>query len=318
MQNSALKREESPIFPIETAFIEANGLSFEVDICGTGEKLALFLHGFPESKFSWRAQLPLLAELGYTAWAPNLRGYGKSSRPLGVKAYGMDHLTADVAGLIDAARARGVTGPVTLIGHDWGGAVGWTVALEHIRPLERFIVMNLPHPALFFKGLRTWAQLKRSWYFFFFQLPWLPEKLLTLRRAQLVARVFHHMAVSKDRFPDKVLEEYRKNALIPGAMTAMINYYRATFSSRHNSTDYARSPVLDTPTLMIWGEEDTALGKELTYGTSELVSDFTIRYLPQVSHWVQQEAPEAVNAIIKAWIEGEPVPQAGLRGQLLL
>ncbi len=132
---------------IETAFIEANGLSFEVDMCGSGEKLALLLHGFPESKFSWRAQLPLLAELGYTAWAPNLRGYGNSSRPLGIPAYAMENLTADVSGLIDAARSRGITGPVTLIAHDWGGAIGWAYVLSQPRPVERFIVMNLPHPA---------------------------------------------------------------------------------------------------------------------------------------------------------------------------
>lgn len=171
---------------IETGFIEANGLSFEVDMCGNGDKLALFLHGFPESKFSWRAQLPLLAELGYTAWAPNLRGYGKSSRPLGIANYTMPLLLADVGGLVDAARARGITGPVTLIAHDWGGAIGWAFALGQVRPLERFIVMNLPHPTLFLKGLRTWAQFKKSWYVFFFQLPWLPEKLFTMRKAQLV------------------------------------------------------------------------------------------------------------------------------------
>lgn len=303
--------------PIETAIIEANGLAFEVDTCGKGEKLALFLHGFPECKFSWRAQLPLLASLGYTAWAPNLRGYGRSSRPVGVENYRMEHLLADVAGLIDAARARGVTGPVTLIAHDWGGAIGWAFALEKIRPLERFIVMNLPHPTLFLKGLRTWAQFKRSWYVFFFQLPWLPEKLFTMRRAEVVANAFRGMAVSKERFPDEVLEEYRQNALLPGAMTAMINYYRAAFRNRSGQTDFSDPEILDTPTLMLWGEEDAALGKELTYGTEALVSDFTIRYLPQVSHWVQQEAPEAVNAMIRAWIEGREVPQAGPRGALL-
>lgn len=291
-------------------------MRFEVDMCGEGEKLALFLHGFPESKFSWRAQLPLLAELGYTAWAPNLRGYGATSRPEGIAAYSMTNLLADVAGLIDAARARGVTGPVTLISHDWGGAIGWAFALLAPRPLERFIVMNLPHPSLFLKGIRTWAQFKKSWYVFFFQLPWLPEKLFTMRRAQVVADAFYKMAINKDRFPPAVLDEYRNNALIPGAMTAMINYYRAAMRARPAELDFSLPPILDTPTLMLWGEEDAALGKELTYGTDKLVTNFTIRYLPQVSHWVQQEAPEAVNAMIKAWIEGNEVPQAGMRGQL--
>ena len=305
-------------YPIRTAYIEANGLAFEVDMCGEGEKFALFLHGFPESKFSWRHQLPLLAELGYTAWAPNLRGYGRTSRPRGIEPYQLSHLKADVAGLIDAARARGIKGPVTLIAHDWGGIIGWAFALSGDRPLEHFIVMNLPHPTRFLEGLRTWAQIKRSWYVFFFQIPWLPEKLFTLRNARAIAQAFVGMAVTKSRFPESVLAEYRKNALIPGAMTAMINYYRASFRDRGAVEQFSNPPILQTPTLMLWGEEDTALGRELTFDTDRLVKDFTIRYLPQVSHWVQQEAPEAVNAMIRAWIEGRPVPQAGLRGQILL
>ncbi|MDR3498252.1 MAG: alpha/beta fold hydrolase [Parvibaculum sp.] len=305
-------------YPIETAYIEANGLAFEVDMCGKGDKFALFLHGFPESKFSWRAQLPLLAELGYTAWAPNLRGYGGSSRPRAVEAYRMEHLLADVAGLIDAARARGITGPTTLIAHDWGGAIGWSFALGNVRPLERFIVMNLPHPSLFMKAVRGWAQLKRSWYVIFFQIPWLPEFLMTLNGARAIGEAFRGMAIDKGRFPDSVLNEYKKNALIPGAMTAMINYYRANFRNSETQKSWENPPMLETPTLMLWGEQDSALGIELTYGTEKLVRDFTIRYLPQVSHWVQQEAPEAVNAMIRAWIEGREVPQAGLRGQILL
>ncbi|MAM95645.1 alpha/beta fold hydrolase [Parvibaculum sp.] len=302
---------------ISTAYIEANGLAFEVDMCGEGEKLALLLHGFPESKYSWRAQLPVFAELGYTAWAPNLRGYGGTSRPKGVAAYHMDHLLDDVAGLIDAARARGVKGPVTLVAHDWGGAIAWTFVLKKLRPLERFIVMNLPHPTLMGKALRTWAQLKKSWYIFFFQIPWLPEKMMLLRNAQPIAKAFRGMAVDKSRFPDSVLDHYRQNAQLPGAMTAMINYYRANFRGTPPA-EWTDPPMVDVPTLMIWGEEDSALGKELTYGTEDLVTDFTIRYLPQVSHWVQQEAPETVNAMIRAWIEGRHVPQAGLGGRLLL
>ncbi|MDP1626598.1 MAG: alpha/beta fold hydrolase [Parvibaculum sp.] len=303
--------------PISTAYIEANGLAFEVDMCGSGDKFALLLHGFPESKFSWRYLMPVLAELGYTVWAPNLRGYGGSSRPKERAAYAMPHLLDDVAGLIDAARARGISGPVTLVAHDWGGVIAWTFALAGVRPLERFIVMNLPHPTLFARGLRTWAQLKRSWYVFFFQIPWLPEKLLLARNAHAIGEAFRGMAIDKSRFPDSVLDHYRKNAQLPGAMTAMINYYRANFRGAPPK-EWTDPPLLETPTLMIWGEADSALGKELTYGTEDLVSDITIRYLPQVSHWVQQEAPEAVNAMIRAWIEGRHVPMAGLGGRLLI
>lgn len=302
--------------PITTAMVEANGLSFEVDMCGNGPKFALLLHGFPESSFSWRYQLPLLAHLGYTAWAPNLRGYGRSSRPQGREAYAMAHLTGDVAGLIDAAAARGHGGPTTLFAHDWGGIIAWRFALQQIRPLERYVVMNLPHPASFRKQGRSWAQLKRSWYVFFFQIPWLPEKLMLARDARAIGDAFRNMAVDKSRFPDEVLDHYKQNALLPGAMTAMINYYRAAFRDRELRAESRDPPRLDTPTLMIWGEEDTALGKELTYGTADLVSDFTIRYLPGVSHWVQQEAPEAVNAMIEAWLSGREVPQAVHGGKL--
>ena len=97
-------------------------------------------------------------------------------------------------------------------------------------------------------------------------------------------------------------------------MTAMINYYRAAFSDKDNADTWANPPLVDVPTLMLWGEEDTALGKELTYGTDTLVQDFTLRYLPGVSHWVQQEAPDAVNAMIEAWITGKPVPEASYGG----
>ena len=295
---------------IATIRVPANGLDFAVDTCGEGKDLALFLHGFPESRFSWRHQLPMLAECGYTAWAPDLRGYGDSLRPKGVKAYGAGKLLGDIAGLIDAARARGIDGTVTLIGHDWGGALGWLFVLNEIRPVNRWIVMNMPHPDLFARGLKTPAQLRRSWYIFFFQLPWLPERILAAGNAEWIARAFRGMAVDKSRFPESVLDHYRRNALRPGALTAMINWYRANFRSPFTSIGNAAQPRrLGVPTLMLWGERDAALGKELTYGTDALVDDLTLRYLPGVSHWVQQEAPEAVNAMISAWLKDEPVPE---------
>jgi pimeloyl-ACP methyl ester carboxylesterase len=251
--------------------------------------------------------MPLLAEKGYTVWAPDLRGYGGSDRPGRVRDYRMRNLIDDVAGLIDAAGAK----ETLLVGHDWGGAIAWIFALAGIRPLERFIVMNLPHPRLFRRGLRTWKQLRRSWYIFFFQLPWLPERVLGANGARRVSGMIRGSAAIKDRFPGEVLEVYRKNAAQPGALPAMLAYYRA-YIRYGVDKDLARaaSRKLETPTLMIWGEEDTALGRELTIGTEELVSDLTLRYLPGVSHWVQQEAPEIVNTMIDAWLDGREVPEA--------
>jgi len=294
-------------FGIETTRVTANGIDFEVATCGDGPRFALCLHGFPECNYSWRDQMPLLARMGYTVWAPNLRGYGESSRPGRVSDYRIRNLVDDVAGLIDAAGAK----ETLLMAHDWGGAIAWLFALAEIRPLERLIVMNIPHPRLFRRGLRTGRQLRRSWYIFFFQLPWLPEAFLGANGARRVSGMIRGSAARKDRFPGEVLEVYRENADQPGAIRAMLAYYRA-YIRYGVDKDLARAVYskLETPTLMIWGEEDTALGQELTVGTDELVSDFTFRSLPGVSHWVQQEDPDTVNAMIEAWLEGREVPEA--------
>jgi pimeloyl-ACP methyl ester carboxylesterase len=283
---------------ITTGRMQANGLSFVVDEAGAGDAVALFLHGFPESRFSWRHQLPLLADLGWRAIAPDLRGYGESSRPIGKANYHLDHLIEDVAGLFEAAGAK----KRLLVGHDWGAMIAWTYALRGRLPLDGLVTMNVPHPAVFGRVIgSSWRQRLRSWYAVFFQLPGLPEAMMTAGNGRAVAGAFSGMAVDKSRFPPEVTEVYRKNATIPGAMTAMINYYRA-------NTDMAGAaswPVIEVPTLMVWGEEDAALGIELTEGYEPYVKDFTLKRLPGVSHWVQQEAPEAVNAELAQWLEAK-------------
>jgi len=277
--------------------IEAGGLSFMVDEAGEGEDVALLLHGFPESRFSWRHQIPLLADLGWHVIAPDLRGYGESSRPAGVENYRLDHLVGDVAALFDAVGAR----RRLLIGHDWGAVIAWCFAIEQRLPLEGLVIMNVPHPAVFARVLRTtWRQRLRSWYVAFFQIPGLPEAMMKARDGRAVANAFVGMAVDKSRFPPEVTDVYRRNALLPGAMTAMINYYRANTGllSRFGRG----APAIDIPTLMIWGEEDKALDIACTEGYQTLVQDFTLERLPNVSHWVQQEAPEKVNAILADWL----------------
>ena len=290
---------------IEHATVRANGIDFNVATMGCGDKLALFLHGFPENSFSWRYQLPLMARMGYRAWAPDLRGYGSSTRPIGVSAYALEQLLEDVAALIEASAAK----EVVLIGHDWGALIAWYYAMFGRVPIAKLIIMNVPHPALAEKGLRTFKQLRKSWYIFFFQIPWLPEWGLARNDALAIARVFRDMAVDKSRFPDEVLRVYRDAASVPGALTAMLNYYRALFRGLRRNRARGTVPI-DTPTLMIWGEVDAALGKELTYGTEAHVRNLTLRYLPNVSHWVQQEAPETVNAMIEAWLLERNVPYA--------
>jgi epoxide hydrolase 4 len=285
--------------------VRANGLVFNVAVSGSGDRLALCLHGFPESSFSWRYQMPLLARLGYLAWAPDLRGYGRSSRPLGVSAYAIEILEEDVAALIEASGAK----HVVLIGHDWGALIAWNYAMYGRLPIDKLVIMNVPHPALAQKGLRTARQLAKSWYIFFFQLPRMPEWLLARNGHAAIAGMFRGMAVDKSRFPDEVLQVYREAAAQPGALTAMVNYYRALLRGLRRGR-LRGTPRIMIPTLMIWGEEDSALGKELTVGTEEYAGDLTLRYLPRVSHWVQQEAPETVNAMLEAWLLGRDVPYA--------
>jgi epoxide hydrolase 4 len=285
--------------------VRANGLDFNVAVAGSGPRLALCLHGFPESSFSWRYQMPLLARLGYRVWAPDLRGYGKTSRPIGVDAYSLENLEADVAALIDASGAT----EVLLIGHDWGALIAWYYAMFGRVPISKLVIMNVPHPALAEKGLRTWRQLKKSWYIFFFQLPWIPERALARNGCAAIARAFTAMAVDKSRFPPEVLRVYQDSAAQPGALTAMLNYYRALVRGIGRNRGRG-TPRITVPTLMLWGEVDAALGKELTYGTEDYVAALTVRYLPNVSHWVQQEAPETVNAMLEGWLLGVDVPYA--------
>ena len=285
--------------------VRANGIDFNVATAGSGGRLALCLHGFPESSFSWRHQMPLLARLGYRVWAPDLRGYGGSSRPEGIEAYALEMLEEDVAALIEASGAE----EVVLIGHDWGALIAWYYAMFGRLPITGLIIMNVPHPALAEKGLRTLRQLKKSWYIFFFQIPRIPEWALRRNGCEAIGRAFSSMAVDRSRFPQEVLRVYQDAAAQPGALTAMLNYYRALVRGRGRNRRRG-TPRIDTPTLMIWGEVDTALGKELTYGTDRYVNNLTLRYLPRVSHWVQQEAPETVNAMMEAWLLGKEVPEA--------
>jgi len=290
--------------------VQTRGLRFEVTMAGgPSDKLALLLHGFPECAHSWRYQIPLLAQLGYRVWAPNLRGYGKSDRPSDVSDYRLDKLEQDVADLIEASGSKSVL----LVGHDWGAVIAWTFAMYHANSqaaaLERLVIMNVPHPLRMQQGLRTLKQLRKSWYMIFFQIPGLPEKLLSMNNYEAVGRAFRDSAVNKELFTDDVLEAYKKNAAEPGGLTAMLSYYRAL----PRSIPLAQKrgvPVIDTKTLMIWGEQDIALGKELTYGTDKLVRDLTVRYIADASHWVQQDAPVKVNAMLSAFLRDERVPEA--------
>ena len=287
---------------IRTRRVEANRLSFAVDEAGEGDTVALLLHGFPECRASWRGQLPALAKLGWRAVAPDLRGYGDTSRPRGRKAYRIDRLVDDVEALFEALGAR----RRILIGHDWGGVLAWQVALRGRAGLDGLIILNAPHPAVFRRAARTLEQRLRSWYVLFFLLPVLPELHLTAARGARLANILKRASPG---FSDALLQTLSRNIVRPGACTAMLDYYRENALPLISSA-WPEPEPLPTPTLMIWGEKDVALSLQLTEGNEAYVRDFTLRRLPGVSHWVQHEAPDQVNALIADWARAK-----GLAGE---
>jgi len=307
----------------EVSFIRvaANGINFEVatmdshpntpNPCalgtpGSGDRLALCLHGFPEHAYSWRHQMPLLARLGYRVWAPNLRGYGATDSPREVAAYRTSTLVEDVAALIKAANPK----ETLLIAHDWGAALAWILAMEQPQLIDRLVILNLPHLACLGRELRRPKQLARFWYVFLFQLPWLPEFLLRRGQGRATFDLIRRTSCSPAVFSDETMELYSANAARAGGLTGMLNWYRAAFRGKYLRR-YLRSnvPTIHMPTLLLWGDQDVALTLETTRGTEQYVSDLTFRVLPGVSHWIQQEAPEAVNAMLEAWLTGKRVPE---------
>lgn len=275
--------------------LTTNGVTLHYVTQGQGD-LMLMLHGFPEFWYSWRHQIPEFAQ-HYKVVALDLRGYNDSDKPESVDAYRMEELVKDVNGAIHALGYD----RCILVGHDWGGAIAWSFAYAHPDRVDRLIVMNLPHPAKFVAGLKTPQQLLRSWYIFFFQLPVLPELVLWWDDYRMVAAAFADMAINKSAFTPEDLDAFKTAAAKRGALTAMLNYYRANFG-RDNRLDRPWDKLL-IPTLLIWGEKDAALGVELTYGTEDYVEDLKICYIPNCSHWVQQEQPQLVNQYMRDFLD---------------
>ncbi len=274
--------------------IQTNGINLHYVTQGEGP-LMLMLHGFPEFWYSWRHQIPEFAK-NYKVVAVDLRGYNDSDKPAQKEAYVMSEFVTDVKGMI---RGLGYENCV-LVGHDWGGAIAWNFAYAHPEMVQKLIVLNLPHPAKFAQGMQTPQQLLRSSYMFLFQLPLVPELLIQFNDYQLLETAFSGMAVRKSAFSTADIDAYKDAFAKRGALTAALNYYRNIFEQ--GILTQRNWGVLDVPTLMIWGESDTALGKELTYGTEKYVRDLQIQYIPNCSHWVQQEQPELVNQYMREFL----------------
>lgn len=276
--------------PAESRFILVNGLELHTVVAGPENgPLAVLLHGFPECWYSWRHQVAPLVKAGYRVVVPDQRGYNLSEKPTNIKSYRIDLLTADVRELIRAlGRERAL-----IISHDWGGVVAWRLAMDYPDLVEKLIVMNAPHPAAFARELSTsWLQRLKSWYTLFFQLPWLPETLLTLSTTSTARLFFRRTTARTGAFSDADLEVMTTALAQPGAMRTMIHWYRAAVRYPPSR----RTQVIEIPTLLIWAEDDVALAKSLTYGLERWVPNLSIHYIPHCGHWVQNEAPDEVNA----------------------
>jgi pimeloyl-ACP methyl ester carboxylesterase len=244
--------------------------------------LVVLLHGFPEFWYSWRRQIPVLAER-FRVVAPDLRGYNLSEKPR--SGYDVETLTDDVLALVHYLGEE----RAYIVGHDWGGLLAWIFAIRFPEATRKLVVMNAPHPARFQELVRRPRQFLRSTYVLFFQLPRVPELILGANHGWLIGKMLQRSAVEKDAFSAEDLRRYREASSRPGALTGGLNYYRAARLNR-----LPQDQTVRVPTLLLWGVHDPALGRELTEGLERWVPDLTVQHL-DCGHWTQQEAPEEVN-----------------------
>jgi len=274
---------------LEHSNIETNGVRLHVVQAGpqSGTPVVL-LHGFPEFWYGWRKQIPALVEAGCRVIVPDQRGYNLSDKPQGVKAYAMDKLVNDVIGLIDALGYE----KVNLVGHDWGAAVAWVLANKHPERLHRLGILNVPHPVVMKRFLqRDLEQLRRSWYIFFFQLPWLPEAGMRADNWRGAVRALRGSGLIHT-FTNEDIEKYKEAWSQPDAMTAMINWYRA--AARYQQPGM-KDPKIRVPTLMIWGMKDVALSHRMARPSMDYCDEGNLIFFPEATHWVQLDEAESVN-----------------------
>jgi pimeloyl-ACP methyl ester carboxylesterase len=250
----------------------------------------LLLHGFPEFWFSWRNQIEPLASAGFRVIVPDQRGYNTSSKPRGASSYALSHLTSDVLAIADQlGQAR-----IFLAGHDWGAAVAWSVALLHPQRVAKLAILNVPHPSVMRRYLKTnRRQLRRSWYMFFFQLPWLPEAAFSAFNFRLGVRSLVRSS-RPGTFSSEDLALYRAAWSQPGALTAMINWYRAAFRYRSKFTD----STVHVPTRILWGERDAFLLSEMAHDSLRYCDSAELYTFANASHWLQHEEPTRVSELL--------------------
>lgn len=286
-------------------YADVNGVRLHYVTEGSGA-LMLFLHGFPEFWYAWREQLRAFGR-EYQAVAVDMRGYNRSSKPADLDAYQMPALVEDIHALI--AHLGHTT--CTLVGHDWGGVVAWSFARAHPECLNRLVIINAPHGAIFARELReNPAQQQASQYMLAFRNPGMEQRLA----ANDCALLSQMALVPPEAFTDEDRAAYRAAWTQPGALTGGLNYYRASgigpptgeAGDRSHRTPRATAPVIDVPTLVIWGEKDTALLTGNLDGLDQYVTNLTVHRIPDGSHWVVHEFPDQINETIRAFIAATP------------
>ncbi len=257
---------------------------------GDGDPVIL-LHGFPETSHSYRFQLPALAEAGYRAIAPDLRGFGDTDAPEGVAEYAFPKLLGDVIGLIGALGETSAH----IVGHDWGGSIAWALAANVPDRVRSLTILNSPHPIASAEARQMPEQQQKSWYMLLFQFAGVAEEwLLKDDLANLRSFVFDSAAPGTFTPEDQAV--FCDALSRRGRRTAALNYYRANIPPENWLKPPPAFPPVTVPTTIIWGEGDAYMGDVLLERSmTKVTGPLTVERLPGVSHWVQQEAPDAVN-----------------------
>jgi pimeloyl-ACP methyl ester carboxylesterase len=268
---------------------------------GSGDRLVVLLHGFPECWYSWRHQLKALGE-SYTVVAPDLRGYNLSDKPPRVKDYLIGAIVDDVTGLIRHLGRESAA----VVGHDWGAGIAWAVALKHPEYVWRLAALQVPPRAVWLRNM-TFKQALRSWYMLFFQLPYVPEWLLSRNDFAVIDDMFARTVMRPGTITAADIAVYKEALRQPGAVTGGLNYYRANFFSRffnRGDKDKTRdeSPI-KMPTMFIFGERDHAVVPETVRGVGQYIdAPYREVRIPDAGHWVQQEAHHEVSAALKSFL----------------
>jgi len=281
--------------PLEFGVFHINGITLHVVFAGPASgKPLIFLHGFPEFWFGWRRQIDYFVSRGYRVIIPDQRGYNLSDKPTGIANYSIDLLARDVVGVLDAVAVS----KAFVVGHDWGAAVTWYLAARYSDRISRVAMLGVPHPRVFIKNLiLNPAQLRRSWYMFFFQLPSLPEFVVRRQDWALLVRVLRDTS-PPDVFSDSDLEQYKESWAKKGALTAMLNWYRAALLHPSKLALDPEASRVKVPALVIWGKNDQFVIEAMARESLQYCDDGHLEIFENATHWIQHEEPAHVNTLL--------------------